>query len=130
MLSASTVVNGTIVHDPNNMWIITNLANKINAAFFQSQVGISFETYCRLLHYWDHVSHGRLDISKPGNKNELFEKILDENEFVQEVTKLIGNGRLSIGDFCRLSSYGNVNGKLKVTDFGTSEEVYNEYYAR
>lgn len=120
------ITNKIIASDEQHWWLITNLASKVNAAFFKSQTGLSFETYCKVLNYWDHIQHNRL---KYDATNEL-QKILDQNQFVQDVTEIIGNANLGLGDFLRLSSYGNVAGELKVIDFGITMEDWEKYYKR
>lgn len=127
-LSSNPVVNGTIASDPNDLWIIVNLATKINAGFFQGQIGLSFDDYCNILKYWA-KENKRPEAPPYMEKPVNYEQVLDTNAFVQDITELMGNGDLMLGDFCRLSSYGNVGGKLMVTDYGASKSVYEEFYA-
>jgi hypothetical protein len=112
----------------HHWWIITNLAIKATPAFFQSQTGLPFEKYCNILQYWNFENKRRNSIKI--NKPEDYDNILDNNEFVQEILQVIGNGDLAVGDFCKINSYGNVDGKLILVDFGASNDTMEQYYKR
>ena len=55
---------------------------------------------------------------------------LDENEFAQDLIEMIMNFDLEPGDFRRPSSFGEIDGRLVLTDYGLNKEVYRKHYKR
>jgi hypothetical protein len=55
-----------------------------------------------------------------------------ENDFVSSIFDLIGGYDLTIGDLCKLSTYGVVSKEgedsIVMIDSGLTSEVYNSYY--
>ena len=59
--------------------------------------------------------------------DDIAEK-LDENEFAQDIIELILNYDLHPGDFSRPSSFGEIEGRLVITDYGLNQQVFKQYY--
>jgi len=62
-------------------------------------------------------------VEKPENYD-----ILNENEFFNEVLALVLNNDLQIGDLQYIDSWGKIDNKPKLIDFGLSRDIFEEYY--
>lgn len=130
------LANAAVDSDPNDFWILTHLAKKINKARFQSLTGMTFDNFCEALKFWYEEHTGRTHkviydypnkpkiVGRPDNYDDLL-----ENEVFGETIDLAGNMGLQVGDLCRLSSWGEVGGKIKIIDLGLSTEVWQEFYS-
>lgn len=117
--------------DDNNFWLEMELAKKVYPKRFRELTGISIE---ELKIY--------LNIRYPENRSfrSYYENKMDENrlsqldndDFVIDLTSIMGDFNMPIGDFLRLSSYGEVirDGKSKIVlvDYGLTREIYDDFY--
>lgn len=115
--------------DENDLWLEMELAKKLTPNRFKASVGISVDDVGNYLNIRDLEDNGREPWRKMDPK--LREK-MDENEWVQQVYMLCREADLSVGDFGRISSFGEVvrDGKTAVViiDLGLSKSVYNDFY--
>lgn len=125
VLAKSSVTNSAIYSDPNNYWIVTKFAKKINKEIFKAKTNMDFDKYGDCLKYWkNHYMKGK---DKPEPEEFVFYK---ENSFFQEMTNIIGTMNLGVGDLKRLSSYGEVDGNIVVIDFGLTTDIWDEFYKK
>lgn len=125
-MTQTPVTNKVYDSDPNDLWIVTDLAKKTSKGAFKAFTGMNFDEYALALKYWDNERRGtRSFFSKPNN----YEKILD-NEFFGEVIELMGNFDMPAGDFARINSYGEVNGKIVLVDYGLTDDIFKEFYSK
>jgi hypothetical protein len=116
-------------HDEDGLWVEMELARKVSPKSFQNIVGVSFDNYCDAIRYQDDELNQRKGMrrSKPDNMDEMW-----ENDFVSSIFDLIGGYDLTIGDLCKLSTYGVVSKEgedsIVMIDYGLTSEVYNSYY--
>lgn len=127
-LMQTSITNKMLETDPNNKWLITSLAKKVSKSKFQSLSGINFDEFKQALEYWA-GQHGKSAYFSFREKPENYEKILN-NGFFQEIIDLIGTWNMGLGDLLRLNSYGEVNGKLILIDFGLTEDIFQKFYKR
>lgn len=111
-------------------WVEMELARKATPTKFREITGVDIKDFGFYIHslqqkrnvsrYYDPVLHDHW-------KNKM-----ENNEFVQDVTKLATDYDMGVGDLGRLSSYGIVYraGKEKVVlvDYGLTTRVYDDYY--
>jgi hypothetical protein len=116
--------------DENDLWLEMELAKKLAPTRFKSLVGVSVEVVGQYLQTKDDEDNGKKNswrTIKPEIRAEL-----DNNEWVQQVYTLCREVDLSVGDFGRISSYGEVvrNGKpaVVIIDMGLSKTVWNDFY--
>jgi uncharacterized protein YozE (UPF0346 family) len=85
---------------------------KITESRFKQITGINFKEFGQYL-------FNRLTFKKCEDINsDLAEEILD----------LASNFSMPAGDFQRISSYGEINGKVVLIDYGLTEDIFKTYY--
>ena len=106
--------------DSNDLWLVVEKANKISKWQFAKIAGFTLQQLGLYLEYY-----------KTGNKKLKLKKDFidfDDNDFVQKIASLVAEVGLLVGDLERPSSWGLVNGKLKLIDYGITDNLYKEYY--
>jgi hypothetical protein len=115
---------GEDVKDVGPFWIEAERASKISPSRFKQLTGVSIKDLDLYLTLLDGYFKPQID---PKLKEEL-----DNNEFVQDLTRLMGDYDMPMGDLRRISSYGEVtrNGKPKavLVDYGLTQGVYDDWY--
>lgn len=116
--------------DENDLWLEMELAKKLVPTRFKSLVGVSVEDVGRYLQVKDGEDGGKK--SSWHNIDNETRRIMEENEWVQQVYMLCREVDLSVGDFGRISSYGEVIRDNKpavvIIDLGLSKSVWNDFY--
>ena len=56
------------------------------------------------------------------------EQYIKEHEIIFNLTKLVEEYNLSVGDMIRLSSWGEIDNSPVLIDFGLTSEIYKKYY--
>jgi len=105
--------------DPNDFWILAQKATKVSAGQFKILAGFSLEDLRNYL-------YTRIENKKifPVSDMEMF----NENEFVQELMDLMVNFAMPIGDIVRASSWGKVNDRLVLIDYGLTNSILSDMY--
>ena len=115
--------------DDNNTFLEMELARKCTKSEFRKIVGFSFDL---IYPYLDSV----LGTSRYGRQNVSDEDkaMLDDNEWMISLLELVGDYGMPLGDVTRISSYGIVKrdgqDAVVLVDFGLTQGVYDDYYAR
>lgn len=116
--------------DENDLWLEMELAKKLVPTRFKALVGVSVEDVGNYLSTKDAEDNGKHNSWRTVSPEVRAE--LDNNEWVQQVYTLCREVDLSVGDFGRISSYGEVvrNGKpaVVIIDMGLSKTVWNDFY--
>jgi hypothetical protein len=114
--------------DENDLWLEMELAKKLVPTRFKSLVGVDVEDVGDYLFYKDRIDSGNKHVSYDDTMNQ----VMESNEWVQQVYMLCREVDLSVGDFGRISSYGEVIRENKpavvIIDLGLSKSVYNDFY--
>jgi hypothetical protein len=110
-------------------WLEMEYAKKVTPKRFQQLTGFTLEEVRDVL--WSHS--GKKSLFAPAT-SELMDKAKN-NEWMNDLLDMCINMGMSMpGDFDRPSTYGEVvrDGKpaIVVIDFGLTDTVYGEYYAR
>ncbi len=121
----SPLVNSPVKSDPNYYWIIVPHAQKITESEFTSKTGINWKEFCESIKYWKDTYMKGKDTSSPLNYKQI-----NKNEFFQEIVSLIGNMQLASGDIRRISSWGEIDGQIKLIDAGLTDDIYQSYYKK
>lgn len=115
------VTNNVLFGDPRGKWIVNRLAKPIDESIFQQKTGLDFEAYSNaLLYKFNQESN---DWPKPKNYD-----VISKNKFFKNIVELVALSDLMVGDLIRIENYVLVNGKVKLSDFGLTHDVYNEFY--
>ena len=114
--------------DQNDLWLEMELAKKLTPNRFKSLTEVSVEDVGYYLQAKDAIDNGRKTFRMD---TEIHTK-LDGNEWVQQVYTLCREVDLAVGDFGRVSSYGEVlrddKPSVVIIDMGLSKSVYNDFY--
>ena len=110
---------------PLDLWIEMEKAVKITPAKFRQITGVDFNDMgVYLSNMLDSGYHRRLDPQK--------QAFMDDNEFMQELSQLVGNYQLFPGDIAKVNSWGMVrrNGQefAVLVDFGISSKGFQTHY--
>jgi len=124
---APDIITKIYEYADNYSWIIAERAKKISLGRFRELTNVN-DLY-KLKNYLEcSINPNKCYY---GNVDEL-NKIFDDNEFAQELLDLVVNFSISVGDFGRLSSYGEVvrdgESLVVITDYGLNDEVYEKHY--
>jgi hypothetical protein len=112
--------------DANDFWVEMAHAKKIGKKRFQQLTGVTLEEIGTWMRIIDRRSRWQ------PNVDNAFKEKMANNEFVQDLERLIGDYDMATGDFGRASTWGEVEqeGKPKVVlvDFGLTYSVYDDFY--
>jgi len=119
------IIAKVLEKDENNRWIVMERAKKITSGRFKQLMNgvdiINFYFYIKKYTV-------RRDPLFGFYINPEDEEKLDNNEFAQDLIEMINNFDLETGDFGRPSSFGEIDGRLVITDYGLTKEVYKKHY--
>lgn len=122
----STILASVVESHPDDLWIISERAKKINKSKFKQLTGYSFDDFASVLRDRVYEIEGRRGyIGSYKGK----EDILDD-EFFNEIVDMTVSMDMEVGDFTRISSYGEIENDPVVIDTGLTKEVYKEHYGR
>lgn len=120
------IVTRVLDRHPDHLWIESELAKKVTPnRFKQLSGGLNIDDIATWMYNY---SAGRNGGKKQPQNKEIDDRIWN-NEFFVGVADIGDEWNMNYGDFGVLSSYGEVNGELRLVDYGLSEEVYNVHYA-
>jgi hypothetical protein len=123
-LRNNELANSAIDADPNDIWIITKLAKRITPSQFKTLTGVDFKRFYSAINHWWGAYRGQ-KLFPPSDYNEI-----KETDIFQDTTELMGNMEINPGDFEKISSWGEIDGKIKIIDFGATKSVLEEFYSR
>lgn len=118
--------------DKNYYWLEMEIAQKVKKSDFKRLYNISFDDLCDYLKYM-YFTHAntRNDITNI-DPDKL--EILNNNEFISDITDYMMSTNTPYGDLCRISSYGLVKRKygdiIVIIDFGLDKDVKSKYYEK
>jgi hypothetical protein len=105
---------------PDDSWMIFEKAERISPGSFKAAKGFSLSELKQYLLYVQKGIRGNID-------PKLIDK-LDEDLWVQELRDMIGNFDMNVGDIDRASTWGKVNNKIVIIDYGLTNQNFNEFY--
>jgi hypothetical protein len=113
--------NHVLAADSQSKWVIVRFTENITKADFKKLVGVSFDSFMGGLFYV--FNNESRDFNEPKNYDEI-----KKNGLFQQIRELIAECDLQIGDIDKPDSWGKMDGKVVLRDFGLTREVYDEYY--
>jgi hypothetical protein len=114
--------NNIIAFDPNGRWSISRFTNNITEKDFKKLTGMGFKAFSSALYY---KLNNETDDRKPKDYEEI-----EQNTFFKCMSELAFKLDLLSGDLSKVSSYGEMNGKVLVRDTGFSKEVWRKLYKK
>ena len=116
------IIAKVLEEDEKDRWIVMERAKKIGKTRFKQLMdGIDINNF------YDYIQQNT-DWKIKRKIPEEISKKLNENEFAQNLIEMIQNFNLETGDFQRPSSFGEIDGRLVLTDYGLTQQVYKKYY--
>ena len=110
-------------------WIHTEKATKMTPSLFKKFFnGLTPQELIELVRYMV----GYLGHPLPEEKQEKYQQIAEENEYVNSLIDLIGNYGMAGGadaDFSRLANWGVYNNEPVIVDVGASTDILKKYYS-
>jgi hypothetical protein len=113
-------LNNVLAADTESKWIIVRWTETMTEEDFEDAVGISFKTFGKAI-YW--TFNNEVHEGKPEEYDEIV-----KNTLYRCLSKLILDKQLQVGDAIKISSWGMLDGKPLLRDFGLTKDVYTEYY--
>ena len=121
------IVTKVLDRHPDYLWIESEMAKKITPnRFKQLTGGISIQEIETWMTNYESARNGRkyapfyLDA-------EVSDRIWN-NEFFVDIADMANQMKMPYGDFGSLSSYGEINGELRLIDYGLNWDVYSTHY--
>lgn len=129
----SSIVTKVFESDENNIFVEMEYAKKITPSLFKKIVGVSIkELHHYLLYYFAQFNRKKWGyaVAAPDDIERF-----TENDWIKELIDLYHYFNILIpGDFGRISSYGlvlrNEIPTVVITDFGLTNQVYQDYYKK
>jgi hypothetical protein len=113
--------NHVVAADVKGKWILVRFTENLTKEEFEKYVGIKFSHFTDALFYKFNNESDNWPPPKDYDeirKSELFKCIVD----------LVADCDLQIGDIDKPDSWGLLDGKVILRDYGLTREVYNKYY--
>lgn len=114
--------NPVLAADVKGKWIIVKFTEDVTKEKFKKFVGFTFDSFMEALFYKFNNESDKW--TQPSNYDEILESGL-----FKCMVKLVVDCDLQIGDIDKPSSWGILNGKVVLRDYGLTREVFQEYYA-
>lgn len=122
------IVTKVLDRHPDHLWIESELAKKVTRnRFKQLSGGIDIDDVGTWMRNYEFKRRG--DNFNLSQSSETDSKISD-NEFFYDIAQMANEMNMRYGDFGSLSSYGELNGELRLVDYGLSDDVYTTHYER
>ncbi len=122
------IITKVLDRHPNHLWVESEMAKKVTRNRFKElSGGISIEDVGEWMTNYELMRNGSR--TKSSQDPEISDRIWN-NEFFYDVGDMANVMNIRFGDFGVLSSYGELNGELKVVDYGISSDVYSTHYER
>lgn len=116
----SPCLNNVLAADTEGKWIIVRWTENITEDDFEDVVGISFKTFGKALYY-------KMNNEVHDDKPKDYEEIIEHPLFKCLITAVVKYD-LQTGDISKISSWGLLDGKVLLRDFGLTKEVFADYY--
>jgi hypothetical protein len=113
--------NHVLAADSQGKWVIVRFTENITKEQFKKLVGVSFDSFMNGLFYV--FNNESRDFNEPKNYEEI-----KKNGLFVAIRELIAECDLQIGDIDKADSWGELDGRVVLRDFGLTREVYDEYY--
>jgi len=110
---------------PQRLWIESELAKKVTPNRFKALAGFSigeFDSVIRHAYAIENPSRTYMT-SEPAGYDEII-----RSDLVDQVFSMMHDMGMSPGDFGRISSWGEISGRLILTDYGLTDDVYQTHY--
>jgi len=113
-------------YDEDDAWLEMAYAEKLTKLKFKKITGFSWDDFSNAM--WNEFSWQlRLRF---GHKRNVSDEEIYESEFFQNVASFVADHDLPFQDYARLSSFGIIDGEIKLIDFGINADIYETFYGK
>lgn len=113
-------LNNVLAADTDAKWIIVRFSDTMTEEDFDDAIGFGFKPFIKAISY-SFNNEDRAD--KPKEMEEI-----KNTSLFKCLSKLVLDNQLQIGDIGKISSWGLIDGKPLLRDFGLTKEVYSDFY--
>ena len=117
------IIAKVLESDSEDRWIISEFAKKVTPTRFKQLLGVTVDEFS------NYLSNDTKTLLHFSIKDDV-KKVLESSEFYEKVRDMVGNFDMEIGDFRRINSFGEIDGRLVIRDYGLTTSVYKQYYSR
>lgn len=124
----SPVLAKVLLESDDSDWVVAQNAQRISRAMFKTLTLMDFDDYSKVLRKWGADILGVMWIEGEPEKEESIK--IEHNPFFQHVLQLMADGDLAAGDLGRINSYGLIDNKVVLRDYGLTREVFKKFYKK
>jgi hypothetical protein len=114
--------NNVIVADAKGKWIVVRNNEKITKDDFEKIMGYSFKDFMGTL--FSKFNNESDDWPLPKNHSEV-----EKSEFFKSIASLVFDNDLLLGDLDKIDSWGEIDGRVVLRDYGFSKFVHRTSYS-
>lgn len=112
--------NNVLFADTDGKWLVVRFTDGISEERFGQLVGIPFKQFMKAI-YWK--MNNEIHSDQPRD----YDKIV-QHPLYKCLLQLIVDNDLQVGDVAKASSFGEVDGKVLLRDFGLTKEIWRDFY--
>lgn len=112
--------NGVLAADSDGKWVIVRFTEQMTEEDFKDIIGIGFKSFMKTL-YWSF--NNEIHEGKPDDYDEI-----KNSPYYKCLSKIVLENQLQIGDVAKASSWGLLDGKPVLRDFGLTKDVFVDFY--
>jgi hypothetical protein len=120
MSMQSPCLNNVLAADFDGKWIIVRFSDTMKEDDFKNITGITFKTFMAALYYF---ANNEIHEGKPDDYNDII-----IHPLFKCLSKLVLSNHLQVGDIAKASSWGIIDGKPYLRDFGLTKDVFIDFY--
>lgn len=122
----SPILAKVIQEGENSDWVIAQNAKKVTKAMFKSITKMDFDIYSKVMVRFGAELTGAMWMS--GDIDHEDAARVESNPFFEHIAQVMSEGDLAAGDLGRINSYGVIDGRVVLRDYGLTREVFRKYY--
>ena len=112
--------------DKNDYWLVVEKCNKVSKEKFKQLSGINFDLFGKALKEVHYLQNGRIEELS----DDVKELENSDNYFFELLKKFMEDFDMFYKDLANISSWGESKGKLKLIDYGLTQEAYDTYFRK
>lgn len=121
------LISKVLEHHPDYLWVESEKAVRIGKERFEQLAGLSFDLFEKGVSNESQAKRG-MPMSMRRNITDQERDILDDNEFYYDIVNFMLDTDALAGDLTRISSFGEINGRLVLLDYGLDQENFQNSY--
>lgn len=124
----SPVLNKVFHTGEEDTWLSCCYAQRVSRSLFKKETGMNFESFSHTLKQYGAELKDQEWIDGKLEREEALK--VESHPFFLQVVDLLATTELATGDLARITSYGSVEDRVVVIDYGLTSEVYREFYKK